>query len=222
MALTLKTIWSVARSRVVINRTKLILFTVTPALLPLDAMVFMQWIPVPLAKYFFFTKGWVAWTLTEYCLHRWGYHKMHKRSCAHQHRQATNDRINFAVRGLSIFPMGAGLWTLWAAPVWFTYFSGWMCGLSLCWAMHHLVHHPAGLRFFPGLIRLHIWHHCNNPDMCFGISTTLWDRIFKTAPAKGTATATAWIHQYYAEHNLSEKEYHSIYRKLNPKQSLVM
>jgi sterol desaturase/sphingolipid hydroxylase (fatty acid hydroxylase superfamily) len=204
MAITLKTIWSVVRSEVVINRTRLILFTVTPALLPLGAIAFMQWIPMPLAKYFFFTKGWVAWTLTEYCLHRWGYHKTRGRQC-HAGESAIKNRNQFVgMSSLSVVPMGAGLWTLWSAPVWVTYFSGWMCGLSLYWMMHQVLHRPMGAKLFTGMVRRHIWHHCANPDLCFGISTTLWDRIFKTLPAKSSDISSAMIGRYYSSLSTSD------------------
>ena len=50
---------SLSATRLLLLRTRFLLFTVTPALLPLGGLVLYTWLPEALLKYFFFTKGWV-------------------------------------------------------------------------------------------------------------------------------------------------------------------
>jgi 4-hydroxysphinganine ceramide fatty acyl 2-hydroxylase len=206
-----------------LNRTRLILLVAIPALLPLGAIALYNWLPVLLLKYFFFTKGWIAWTLTEYSMHRWAFHeKLEKRDNPKdpfnhlQHHTHPGDMlITPVMRGLGILAVGFAIWSLSSGPVLLTYFTGWLCGLALYSFMHYFLHQPVAARIVPNLVRQHIWHHCKYPDKCFGVCTTFWDNAFKTLPADFHALPESRIRFYYAHHCLPAMQIHAVIHDLN-------
>ena len=55
----------------------------------------------------------------------------------------------------------------------------WLGYIGYC-AMHHMIHHARwNNRLFLDLRRHHLLHHAKN-DVNWGITTDLWDRVFRT------------------------------------------
>lgn len=206
-----------------VARTRLLLLGVIPALLPLGAIACYQWLPPALLKYFFFTKGWVAWTFTEYCIHRWAFHeKQDKRNKQrdlfnhlHHHTHPADMQITPLMRLAAVVVIASGIWSLLAGPVWLAYFTGWLFGLSLYSIMHYLLHQSYASLLFPNIVKQHIWHHCRYHNLCFGVSTTFWDRVFKTLPAEFGNLPERTIRFYYADAALSESSLAKIMLRLN-------
>lgn len=150
-----------------------------------------QWLTVILS----FGIGILTWTLFEYFMHRVIFH--------YEGNSATLKRMHYVVHGMHhvyptdpmrvIFPpfssaiVGSFIaalffWLLpivWAAAV----FSGFILGYVVYEFMHYGAHHIKWKqRFFFNLKRHHLLHHHNShyQSMNFGVTTTLWDRIFGT------------------------------------------
>jgi len=141
-----------------------------------------------------FAGGWLAWTLAEYWLHRTLFHW----------RPPTKwgDRMHFILHGVHhdfprdryrlVFPPALSV-TL-VVPLLFLSLSlfgeaGWyvMAGFALGYVvydtLHYFVHHarPRG-RVLKALRKHHLAHHSprKGGDCKYGVSTTLWDHVFRT------------------------------------------
>ena len=192
---------SLSATRLLLLRTRFLLFTITPALLPLGGLAFYAWLPEDLLKYFFFTKGWVAWTFAEYCWRRWG------RLFRHAVHVPVNNPVGvLPAQALGLLTLGGSAWMLWSGPVWLTYGGGMACGAMLALHLHGWLHQPAAARWIPKLVRQHIWHHGKYPRRCFGISTGFWDRAFKTQVPADKLLPEQLVIDYYADKVLPAPE----------------
>lgn len=149
-----------------------------------------------------FALGWFVWTLMEYWLHRtvfhwvpdawWGerfhfyLHGVHHQWFTDKYRLVMPPAASLGV-AVVVYSMLHGLG--WAAadlvsPTW-TYglFAGIAMGYMVYDCTHYYIHHfkpagPIGLA-----LRSHHNKHHHNPlyaDKKFGVSTTLWDHVFRT------------------------------------------
>ena len=62
------------------------------------------------------------------------------------------------------------------------YFPGFLFGYLLYGSMHYAIHAFAPPRFLKALWRNHHLHHYKEPEKGFGVSSVLWDHIFRTVP----------------------------------------
>ena len=139
--------------------------------------------------------GLFAWTLTEYTLHRVAFH--------HRARSAWGRRLHFIMHGVHhldpwdrtrlVFPplaglliMGAifGLFTLWlplATVV--AGFCGFLAGYIVYDMTHYYTHHgrPTS-RWGKQLKAWHLAHHHKAWEAMYGVSSPLWDYVFRTVP----------------------------------------
>lgn len=83
------------------------------------------------------------------------------------------------IAGLLIF----GYWIL-LGDVMFIFMPGFMTGYLLYTYVHIRVHKPNVPSFLKTQHRHHALHHYKYPEKAFGVSTTLWDRVFRTMPPK--------------------------------------
>jgi sterol desaturase/sphingolipid hydroxylase (fatty acid hydroxylase superfamily) len=68
----------------------------------------------------------------------------------------------------------------WVGPV----VSGFTIGYLTYDLTHYATHHfPMRWRILKYLKRYHMMHHYKTPDQRFGVSSPLWDIVFKTKPA---------------------------------------
>lgn len=145
--------------------------------------------------------GWFAWTFFEYILHRFVFH--------YHPKTERFKRMFFVMHGvhhaqpmcrtrlvmppalsipLSVFFYG-GLHLLvvelLAVPHWFNpLFAGMVAGYLVYDLTHYMIHHSRSTKgFFFEFRKHHLKHHGRCDFMRFGVSTTIWDRVFGTLPA---------------------------------------
>lgn len=147
--------------------------------------------------------GLALWTPSEYLLHRFLFH--------FRPRSPRQERLAFLMHGVHhaqpqvktrlVMPpavsiplaaiffggfhvlfgvlLGAGHWV---GPV----FAGFVAGYVAYDMTHYAIHHArGGGSYFRRIRRHHLHHHGQTPDRRFGVTTTLWDRVFGTLPAEG-------------------------------------
>lgn len=147
-----------------------------------------------------FAAGLLAWTLTEYVVHRFVFH--------YEPRSERMKRLFFLFHGVHhaqpqcktrlVMPpvvsipgailvyivlsliVGSALGAPhWVAPV----FSGFVLGYLVYDMIHYATHHlPMHGRVMKYLKRYHMLHHFKTPEKRYGVSSPLWDVVFGTAP----------------------------------------
>lgn len=131
--------------------------------------------------------GFMAWGLLEYVLHRWIFHgrySMAQRGHARHHADATAHVATpvLIIMGLA-FVVWAMLSVIMPAGIACVLVCGLYVGYNWYAIVHHLHHHReddlAQVGYFRRLKRIHGVHHrCGRVN--FGISSSLWDRVFGT------------------------------------------
>ena len=131
--------------------------------------------------------GFVTWSPLEYGLHRWVLHGIRPFRDWHA---VHHERPVALVASPTLFTLalfGALVWLPMSAAYGYLYASSLTLGLMagyLCYAAtHHAVHHWVAKG--PWLRRQKLWHarhhHATMDDgVCFGVTGTLWDRLFKS------------------------------------------
>ena len=146
--------------------------------------------------FWLFLFGLLAWTLLEYGLHRFVFHvdfefrnpKMAEflNSSHLSHHAAPRDPDKLLVRpafGLTVSAILFGLVYLVSASFFST--SGIMAGIWAGFLYYEAVHYRVHLTTAPsGFIarqrRAHFYHHFTNREKCFGVTSPLWDYVFRT------------------------------------------
>jgi sterol desaturase/sphingolipid hydroxylase (fatty acid hydroxylase superfamily) len=145
----------------------------------------------------FFLCGWFAWTLTEYLLHRFVFHfeprgKFQKRIfyLFHGiHHEYPNDSRRLVMPPVVSIPLAIIFYSLFnwliGKPQMEPFFAGFVFGY-LCYDMiHYAVHHfPMNKGVALYLRQYHIRHHFQDDNRSFGVSSPLWDYVFRTTPEK--------------------------------------
>ena len=142
-----------------------------------------------------FAAGYLVWTLTEYALHRTVFHWVPRASWGPRfhfilhgvHHDWVFDRLRLvmppSVSVLLGLVFGAAFRLVLGPQHWWAAFSGFTAGYLVYDVTHYAVHHLK-LRgpVFAALKRHHLLHHHSpaHRGRKFGVSTTLWDHIFRT------------------------------------------
>jgi sterol desaturase/sphingolipid hydroxylase (fatty acid hydroxylase superfamily) len=132
--------------------------------------------------------GFVIWTLMEYVLHRSVLHK--KTYFAPMHGQ--HHASPLAYIGTPAWVSVAVLCALFLVPVWlYAGFNvadgltvGVMTGYWWYGLVHHVIHHhshDSSSPYFNELRAWHMRHHYSPKGGNFGVTTPLWDYVFRTA-----------------------------------------
>lgn len=149
-----------------------------------------------------FLLGLVVWTFSEYILHRFVFH--------FRPRNASQERILYLFHGvhhhqpqcktrlvmppvLSI-PLAAlfigAFWLIfsvlfglpgWVRPLVGGFITGYLVYDLTHYASHHFPMRSGILKY---LKRYHLQHHYKTPEQRFGVSSPLWDIVFRTKPAE--------------------------------------
>ncbi|MEL6342925.1 MAG: sterol desaturase family protein [Myxococcota bacterium] len=143
--------------------------------------------------------GWFVWTFTEYILHRalfhwqpggvWGermhfwVHGVHHRWHQDRYRLVMPPSVSLLLGTL----FGTGFYVLAGVLgilTWFwPFYAGFLFGYMVYDVAHYAIHH---LKFkgraFQALKKHHLLHHHSpkHADRKFGVSTMLWDHVFRT------------------------------------------
>jgi dihydroceramide fatty acyl 2-hydroxylase len=144
-----------------------------------------------------FLGGLFTWTFAEYVLHRWVFHWTNETPWGKRvhfllhgvHHQCPNDRDRLVMPLLTSVPLAVIFYSLFyftmgraiAEP----FFAGFVLGYLFYDGTHYFVHHftPTS-RWGKFLRRHHLTHHFADHDGGFGVSSPLWDHVFRTLPSK--------------------------------------
>ncbi|MDQ3031111.1 MAG: sterol desaturase family protein [Myxococcota bacterium] len=141
-----------------------------------------------------FAGGVLGWTLLEYALHRWAFHRSALgRWAARGHlKHHARPEYFYALAGkvalasvvlapivlVSVLAMGASL----GASIPLGILAGWL----VYEVIHRRIHVAAPLgRYGRWARRHHLHHHFGRADRNFGVTTPLWDLVLGTSSARG-------------------------------------
>lgn len=158
-----------------------------------------------------FLGGWLIWTLVEYLLHRFVFHRQPTTAAAKRsaflmhgyHHEFSKDPMRLVAPPVMSWPLGALIGLLYYGllgdPGWWQLYAGTAVGyLAYDW-IHYYTHHFRPRRGIGRWMRrYHLGHHFRDGESHFGISSPLWDLVFGTfrsrraakpapAPARGEA-----------------------------------
>ncbi|HEY0897413.1 MAG TPA: sterol desaturase family protein [Sphingobacteriaceae bacterium] len=145
--------------------------------------------------------GMFSWTLFEYVAHRFLFHyeatsELGKRIVyifhgTHHEYPRDKERLFMppvpsVFFALVVFFLQYLLFRLFtgSGDYTFIFFPGFLIGYLIYVSMHYAIHRYPPPKRFKALWRNHHLHHYKYPDHGFGVSSTLWDVIFRTVPRK--------------------------------------
>jgi len=142
------------------------------------------------------TIGFMAWGLLEYVLHRWLLHgrpSMARRSHARHH---ADDTALISTPGLVAMAAACVVWAMLSTVFRTEVASQLVFGLYAGYNHYALVHHwqhrrPAAPTNLRTLERAHRTHHTQH-TVNYGVTTTLWDRLFGTFQPSPESGNDAW------------------------------
>jgi sterol desaturase/sphingolipid hydroxylase (fatty acid hydroxylase superfamily) len=155
-----------------------------------------------------FLGGMFAWSLTEYLFHRYVFHYETKSDFGRYlhflmhgiHHDYPNDSRRLVMAPAVSIPLALffyGLFWLTLGPtVMLAFFSGFVFGY-LCYDMIHYATHHAPMKGRIGLWlkHHHVRHHYQDETLGYGVSSPLWDLIFRTMfPKKEPASSPTEAH----------------------------
>jgi sterol desaturase/sphingolipid hydroxylase (fatty acid hydroxylase superfamily) len=149
-----------------------------------------------------FLVGVFVWTLTEYNMHRFVFHFHPKHPTAQKifflfhgvHHAQPQCKTRLVMPPAASIPMAlvfiAAFYLVvgallglphWVGPL----ISGFTLGYVAYDMTHYATHHlPMKGTLAKYLKRYHMLHHFKTPDERYGVSSPLWDYVFRTAPAQ--------------------------------------
>jgi sterol desaturase/sphingolipid hydroxylase (fatty acid hydroxylase superfamily) len=126
-----------------------------------------------------------AWTLVEYAVHRWLYHRVPFFEKFHDAHHA-DPRALIGTPSFVSVAMVLGVFLLPLLPIGLVAASGFASGALLGYIgymlVHHLSHHMEprpGTLLYQARIR-HMAHHYHGTPGNYGVTTSFWDRVFST------------------------------------------
>ncbi|WP_379923037.1 sterol desaturase family protein [Erythrobacter sp. R86502] len=160
-------------------------------LLPAIAYVAIDYAPTPWAPALI-GLGWLAWSLTEYMLHRHVFH-FEPRSALLQravfiihgnHHTDSNDPLRNLMPPIVSIPVGLLIWiaaVAVAGPTGTWFLLGFMSGYVLYDLVHYACHQfPMKGRLGRRLKTHHMRHHHLRAKGNYAITGMVWDRVFST------------------------------------------
>ena len=144
-----------------------------------------------------FLTGMFFWTFFEYMMHRFAFHFISESERAVKivyiihgnHHEYPRDKERLFMPPVPSLILAAIIFSsLYFIAKWFgirenvfAFFGGFMFGYLLYGSMHYAIHawNPP-YKWMKPLWRNHHLHHYKNEHRGFGVSTTLWDRLFGT------------------------------------------
>jgi sterol desaturase/sphingolipid hydroxylase (fatty acid hydroxylase superfamily) len=137
--------------------------------------------------------GLFAWTLTEYIMHRFVFHFEPKSTVGKRlhflfhgvHHDYPNDAMRLVLPPSISIPLATGFYFLFHALLPVTYMDGFfaifLSGYLVYDISHYALHHSKfNNRFWKKLKHHHMQHHYADPTKGYGVSSALWDKIFRS------------------------------------------
>ena len=156
-----------------------------------------SWAYIPIS----FLIGIVLWTFTEYTMHRFVFHYEPKSEAVQKvfflfhgvHHAQPQLKTRLVMPPIVSIPMAIIFYALFTlvfgvllnlpylvAPT----FSGFIIGYLIYDMIHYATHHfPMRSGYLKYLKRYHMLHHFKTPSARFGVSSPVWDVVFRTKPA---------------------------------------
>ncbi len=141
----------------------------------------------------YFIGGLAIWTVVEYLFHRFIFHyepssklgkKLHFMMHG-VHHAYPNDSLRLVMPPALSFPLSTGFFIFfyfafgqYHAPLFAGFIFGYLCYDMLHYATHHA--HFIKTEWFTKLKQHHMRHHFQDPDNGYGVSSAIWDKIFRT------------------------------------------
>jgi sterol desaturase/sphingolipid hydroxylase (fatty acid hydroxylase superfamily) len=139
-----------------------------------------------------FFVGMFFWTFFEYLMHRFAFHWVASSERARKfvyimhgnHHEYPRDRERLFMPPVPSIILASAIFTLQYLLLGhsaFMFFPGFILGYLMYGTMHYAIHawNPP-FKWMKPLWRNHHLHHYKNDDLGFGVSTTIWDRVFGT------------------------------------------
>ncbi len=149
----------------------------------------------PLWELALFVMGALFWSLFEYVMHRYVFHMVVEKPKAKRfvytmhgvHHEYPRDKERLFMPPIPSMIIASVIFTImklsmgWAA---LAFFPGFLFGYIMYGSMHYAIHAFAPPKWLKALWRNHHLHHYSEPDKGFGVSSVLWDVVFRTVPKK--------------------------------------
>jgi len=143
----------------------------------------------------FFAGGALFWSLFEYIMHRYLFHMIADSKRAQKfiytlhgvHHEYPRDKERLFMPPVPSLIIAAVIFmSMYAVLGWsaLSFFPGFLFGYIMYGSMHFAIHAFAPPKMMKALWRNHHLHHYKCPDKGFGVSSVLWDVVFKTVPKK--------------------------------------
>jgi sterol desaturase/sphingolipid hydroxylase (fatty acid hydroxylase superfamily) len=142
----------------------------------------------------------LSWTLAEYILHRFVFHWSNETAWGKRihfllhgvHHEYPNDKDRLVMPLLTSAPLAVIFYVLFVltmgTAVGEPFFAGFVIGYLFYDGTHYFVHHFVPTTRWGKLLRRHhLTHHHADHDGGFGVSTPLWDVMFRSMPSKRSA-----------------------------------
>lgn len=143
-----------------------------------------------------FLGGFLVFTLVEYLIHRYAYHipittpaRERFQYIVHGvHHEHPRDKTRLAMPPLLSIVLATAfflLYKLLMGTYGIPFTAGFVAGYATYLCVHYSVHaFPPPNNIFRQLWIHHALHHYQQPEAAFGVSSPLWDVIFRTMPEK--------------------------------------
>lgn len=143
-----------------------------------------------------FLGGLVIWTFVEYSMHRWVFHYEPKSRWGKRlhfmlhgvHHDYPNDATRLVMPPAVSLPLAVVFYALFVllfgrfAPA---IFAGLLAGYLFYDTIHYATHHFSMRRgVWQWLKKYHLRHHYQDDEIGFGVSSPLWDYVFRTRSAR--------------------------------------
>jgi sterol desaturase/sphingolipid hydroxylase (fatty acid hydroxylase superfamily) len=142
----------------------------------------------------FLVLGFAVWTAAEYLLHRYIFHFVPKSKWGLRlhfifhgvHHDYPKDRMRLVMPPSASIPMALILYFFFSLffsvqTNLFAFFAGFLIGYLIYDMLHYAMHH---YNFKSGLMKKikqhHMLHHYSDPAKGYGVSSALWDKIFRS------------------------------------------
>ncbi|MDQ3290477.1 MAG: sterol desaturase family protein [Bacteroidota bacterium] len=141
----------------------------------------------------FFLLGLLFWTFSEYVLHRFVFHYYPTSKWGQRihfifhgvHHDYPNDAKRLVMPPSASIPMALGIYWLLSlvlpTNVLYAFFAGFILGYLTYDISHYALHHfNFKSSFWQKLKKHHMLHHYSDANKGYGVSSPLWDKIFKS------------------------------------------
>jgi 4-hydroxysphinganine ceramide fatty acyl 2-hydroxylase len=141
----------------------------------------------------FFFIGLFVWTFTEYIMHRFVFHYVPKNKIGLRlhfifhgvHHDYPSDAKRLVLPPSVSIPLATGFYFLFDAILPPNYIFGFFPGFILGYLFYDISHYAIHHFNFKGNIwkkikQHHMQHHYQSPDRGYGVSSPLWDKIFRS------------------------------------------